>query len=190
MPLSCLSLTLIHTRIHANKLLITAQPIRNLQTPASAEMNKRRFLQQASLPLSPPPLSLFTFFPIPYPFRRLLRRLVISLRWVRLHACWNHTAANILVIKQCLSKIGSYLTKFAKLAKFFRSCVLKGVQTDVLANILVNCQSAYWTLYRLSVSPGLDLQSVEPYSLLVNSQMIVSEYFTKDHRHISTTKST
>ena len=36
MPSSCLSLTLIHARIHANKLLITAQPIRNLQTPASA----------------------------------------------------------------------------------------------------------------------------------------------------------
>ena len=44
MPSSCLSLTLIHARIHANKLLITAQPIRNLWTPASAEMNKRGFL--------------------------------------------------------------------------------------------------------------------------------------------------
>ena len=44
MPSSCLSLTLIHARIHANKLLITAQPIRNLRTPASAEMNKRGFL--------------------------------------------------------------------------------------------------------------------------------------------------
>ena len=39
MPSSCLSLTLIHARIHANKLLITAQPIRNLRT-----MNKRGFL--------------------------------------------------------------------------------------------------------------------------------------------------
>ena len=36
--------SLIHARIHANKLLITAQPIRNLRTPASAEMNKRGFL--------------------------------------------------------------------------------------------------------------------------------------------------
>ena len=44
MPSSCLSFTLIHARIYANKLLITAQPIRNLRTPASAEMNKRRFL--------------------------------------------------------------------------------------------------------------------------------------------------
>ena len=44
MPLLCLSLTPIHARIHANKLLITAQPIRNLRTPASAEMNKRGFL--------------------------------------------------------------------------------------------------------------------------------------------------
>ena len=76
MPSSCLSLTLIHARIHANKLLITAQPIRNLRTPASAEMNKRGFLWQASLPLSPLPPSLFPFFPIPYPFRRLRRRLM------------------------------------------------------------------------------------------------------------------
>ena len=52
-----------------------AQPIRNLWTPASAEMNKRGFLQQASLPLSPLPPSVFPFFPIPYPFQRLLRRL-------------------------------------------------------------------------------------------------------------------
>ena len=44
MPSSCFSLTLIHARIHANKLLITAQPIRNLRTPASAEMNKRGLL--------------------------------------------------------------------------------------------------------------------------------------------------
>ena len=43
-PSSCLSLILIHARIHANKLLITAQPIKNLRTPASAEMNKRGFL--------------------------------------------------------------------------------------------------------------------------------------------------
>ena len=64
MPSSCLSLTLIHARIHANKLLITAQSIRNLRTPASAEMNKRGSLQQASLPLSPLPPSLF---PSPYP---------------------------------------------------------------------------------------------------------------------------
>ena len=44
MPSLCLSLALIHARIHANKLLITAQPIRNLRTPACAEMNKRGFL--------------------------------------------------------------------------------------------------------------------------------------------------
>ena len=44
MPASCLSLIIIHARIQANKLLITAQPIWNLRTPASAEMNKRRFL--------------------------------------------------------------------------------------------------------------------------------------------------
>ena len=38
--------------IHVNKLLITAHPIRNLQTPASAEMNRRGVLQQVSLTLS------------------------------------------------------------------------------------------------------------------------------------------
>ena len=43
-------------------LLITAQPIRNLLTPASADMNKRGFWEQAS-----PPLPLFPFLPIPYP---------------------------------------------------------------------------------------------------------------------------
>ena len=45
-------------------LLITAQPIRNLRTPASADMNKRGFLEQAS---PPPPPPLFPFPPIPYP---------------------------------------------------------------------------------------------------------------------------
>ena len=68
MPLSCFCLSLIHTRIHANKLLITAQPIRTLRMPASAEMNKRGFLQQASLTLSPQSPSLFPFLPIPLPF--------------------------------------------------------------------------------------------------------------------------
>ena len=68
MPLSCFCLSLIHTRIHASKLLITAQPIRNLRMPASAEMNKRGFLQQASLTLSPQSPSLFPFLPIPLPF--------------------------------------------------------------------------------------------------------------------------
>ena len=58
-------------------LLITAQPIRNLRTPASADMNKRGFLEQASpLPLpNPPPLFPFLPIPYPYPFRRLLSRL-------------------------------------------------------------------------------------------------------------------
>ena len=48
-------------------LLITAKPIRNLRTPASTDMNKRGFSEQASpLPLpNPPPL--FSFLPIPYP---------------------------------------------------------------------------------------------------------------------------
>ena len=48
-------------------LLITAQPIRNLRTPASADMNKRGFLEQASPPPLPNPPPLFPFLPIPYP---------------------------------------------------------------------------------------------------------------------------
>ena len=62
MPSSCLSLTLMHARRHANKLFITVQPIRNLRTPASAEMNKRGFLiAGVPSPLSPIPLP----FPLP-----------------------------------------------------------------------------------------------------------------------------
>ena len=59
-------------------LLITAQPIRNLRTPASADMNKRGFLEQASPPPLPNPLPFFpsSLSPTPYPFRRLLRRLL------------------------------------------------------------------------------------------------------------------
>ena len=41
LPASCLSPTNPRQDQHANKLLITAQPIRNLLTPASAEMNKQ-----------------------------------------------------------------------------------------------------------------------------------------------------
>ena len=48
-------------------LLITAQPIRNLRTPASADMNKRGFLEQASPPPLPNPPPLFPFLHIPYP---------------------------------------------------------------------------------------------------------------------------
>ena len=69
MPLLCLSLTPIHTRIHANKLLITAQPIRNEQ--------KGVLIAGVPSPLSPiESPSLFPFLTIPYLFRRLLRRLV------------------------------------------------------------------------------------------------------------------
>ena len=65
MPSSCLSLTLIHARIHANKLLITAQPIRNLRTTSSAEMNKRGSYSRRpflSLP-NPPPFFPFSLSP-------------------------------------------------------------------------------------------------------------------------------
>ena len=66
MPSSCLSLTLIHARIHANKLLVTAQPIRNLRTPASAEMNKRVLIADVPSPLFPTPLPLSLFlYPLP-----------------------------------------------------------------------------------------------------------------------------
>ena len=47
-------------------LLITAQPIRNLRTPASVDMNKRGFLEQASPPPLPNAPPLFPFLPIPY----------------------------------------------------------------------------------------------------------------------------
>ena len=40
-------LSLIYARIPANNLPITAQPIRNLRTPASAAMNKRGILYRA-----------------------------------------------------------------------------------------------------------------------------------------------
>ena len=101
MPSSCLSLTLMHAGIHANKLLITAQPIRNLRTPASAEMNKRGFLySKRSFPslLNPPP------FPpsSPSPFRHLLCRLVVylelwaaTIHWYNLCYC----ISTITVIK-------------------------------------------------------------------------------------------
>ena len=58
MPSSRLSLTLIYATIHANKLLITAQPIRNLRTPASAEMNKKGFSRHP-LPSLPSPPGVF-----------------------------------------------------------------------------------------------------------------------------------
>ena len=48
-------------------LLITAQPIRNLWTPASADMNKWGFLEQVSPPPLPNPPPLFPFLPILYP---------------------------------------------------------------------------------------------------------------------------
>ena len=61
-------LSLIHVGIHANKLLIKAQPIRNLRTPASTAMNKMGFLEQASLTLSPQSPSFFpsSLFPTPF----------------------------------------------------------------------------------------------------------------------------
>ena len=68
-------------------LLITAQPISNLRTPASADMNKRGFLKQASPPPlpNPPPLFNPSLTPTPYPFRRLLRRLFWL--WLTLYLC-------------------------------------------------------------------------------------------------------
>ena len=61
-------LSLIHARIHANKLLIKAQLIRNLRTPASTAMNKMGFLEQAPLTLSPQSPSFFpsSLFPTPF----------------------------------------------------------------------------------------------------------------------------
>ena len=48
----------------------------NLQTPASAEMNKRGFFSRRPLPSLPNLPPYFPYVPIsPYPFRRLLHRL-------------------------------------------------------------------------------------------------------------------
>ena len=55
--LFCLSL--IHARKQAKKLLITARRIRNLSTPASAEMRKKGGFWQASFIFSPLPLPFF-----------------------------------------------------------------------------------------------------------------------------------
>ena len=56
----------IHAGIQANKILITAQPIRNLRTPASAEMKKKGILVAGvPYPLSPIPFS-FSFPPYPF----------------------------------------------------------------------------------------------------------------------------
>ena len=68
MPSSCLSLTLIHARIHANKLLILAQPIRNLRTPVSAAMDKGGSYSRHPFPSlpNPPPFFLFSLSPTPF----------------------------------------------------------------------------------------------------------------------------
>ena len=88
MPSSYLSLTLMHARRHANKLFITVQPIRNLRTPASAEMNKGVSYSRRPFPSlpNPPPFSPSC----PSPFRRLLRRLLRLhyTRFFRIHNCF------------------------------------------------------------------------------------------------------
>ena len=63
MPLLCLSLTPIHARIHANKLLITAQPIRNLRTMNKGGSYSRRLFP--SFP-NPPPFFPFSLSPTPF----------------------------------------------------------------------------------------------------------------------------
>ena len=57
--------------MYVNKLLIKAQPNRNLWTPASAEMNIRGSLNRRLGHCLPNLLSFSLFLPISYPFRRL-----------------------------------------------------------------------------------------------------------------------
>ena len=90
-PSSCFSNTL---RIQANKLLITAQPIRNLRRPASAEMNKRGFLYQASLSLSPQTPS---FSPSPYPLPLSTPAPQAGEQWI-LRAVFSYSWLNTLVL--------------------------------------------------------------------------------------------
>ena len=88
------------------------QPIRNLQTTASAEINKGGFLQQASLTLSPQSTSLFCFLPIPYPFRRLLRRLCESSEYTTELKLVSHlTLFQICLSIKYLNFLGGFLKK-------------------------------------------------------------------------------
>ena len=57
-------LSLIHARIQANKLLVMAQPTRNLRTPASTAMNKGGSYRRRPLPSFPDP-PLFPPYPLP-----------------------------------------------------------------------------------------------------------------------------
>ena len=65
---------LIHARIQTNKLYNTALPVRNSRTPASLEMIQNGALI-AGVPYPLSPIPPFPFLPVPYLFRRLLRRL-------------------------------------------------------------------------------------------------------------------
>ena len=58
---SLFPLSSLDARIQAEKLLITAQPIRNLRTPASAEMNKRGSYSRRPFPSLPYPPPFFPF---------------------------------------------------------------------------------------------------------------------------------
>ena len=100
MPSSCLSLTLIHARIHANKLLITALPIRNLRPQ---KWIKGVLIAGVPSPLSPTPLP-FSLFPYPLPLSMPATQATIlpedhclnSARHRPLTA-WNHTWAEMRI---------------------------------------------------------------------------------------------
>ena len=106
----------IHARIQANKLLITAQPIRNLRTPASAEMKKRGggvLIAGVPYHLSPIPLS---FSLPPYP----LSTPATQARWIRkrkaIQTLGNAVTSKLLVpswrlypqLHPCFSKIWNW----------------------------------------------------------------------------------
>ena len=104
----------IHARIQANKLLITAQPIRNLRTPASAEMKKRGgSYSRRPLPSLPNPSS---FSLPPYP----LSTPATQARWIRkrkaIQTFGNAVTSKLLVpswrlypqLHPCFSKIWNW----------------------------------------------------------------------------------
>ena len=80
------------------------EPIRNLRTPASADVHKGGLLQQASLTLSPQSPSFFPFLLIFFLFRRLLRRLRSQLKFEQMHEVYAKRRKRMRA-EACFSKV-------------------------------------------------------------------------------------
>ena len=102
-------------------LLITAQPIRNLRTPASADMNKRGFLEQASPPPLPNPPPLFPFLPIPYPLPPTPFDACYA--GYDLFAAWTNRLAFLDFGGQKESEITQMIFKFADILDILHPCL-------------------------------------------------------------------